>query len=334
MAAIEPKRFQNDNIAQKPEYQRTSRRVKGFCPDIVYSPCDYFDYLYTEILPLASKTDASRIIDRAVVSNDCEDFSRELAQNRLSIEAAVPLGGCWDGYSWTMIGRNDPGRILSDQTKEQIKQLALEAQRQTYEPVKPLPADYSLDCIKGTVTTEQDIQRLVELFGVAFKDYVSPLTDPKYVLSWINDVSTMPFVIRDEHGLIVAVANADLAEMSFINGSTQPFKYVEIGDSATDPKVQKLGLNRIIKAKIISTFQGLGYDSIHTETRASWAAPNFANVKNGMNYFGTLWSNCQITSQFETIPETKDPQLDESARKFGSLNVWAMTQANPHWPKY
>ncbi|MBI3366161.1 hypothetical protein HY041_00845 [Candidatus Roizmanbacteria bacterium] len=326
-------RIENPNIGAlgEAEFQAPNGRVKGFCPRVVSDPNDYLDYLNGQVLPLAESSNASRIIDRAVIANGI-DFTSDLSPLGLSIEAAVPLGGRWKNYTWIMVGGNKPGRILSEGTSNAIKELVKQAQRLPYEPVKSLPDGYVLDCIKGRELGEEDLRSLIEIFGAAFSAYLTPMTDPNFLVKWVKDESTMPFVIRNENGLIVAVANADLAEMNFDN-TPQSFRFVEIGDSATHPDSRGGGFNRVIKAKIISTMKELGYDSVHTESRASWGAPNFANAKNGMEYYGTLWSNCMIKGP-EDIPESDDSQLASWARDYGSLNVWAMTPANQHWNKF
>lgn len=335
MAVLREKKgkMANPNIGAlgSAEFQPKNGRIKGFCPVIVHNPCDYLDYLDQVVLPLAEQSNASRIIDRAVITDDV-DISSDLRGHGLSIEAAVPLGGRWENHTWIMVGGNKPGRILSEETSGAIKVLAQRAQSLPFEPVKSLPPDHLLECIKGKELDEIDLRNLIEIFDAAFSAYLTPMTDPEFLVKWVKDESTMPFVIRNERGLIVAVANADLAEMHFKN-AVQSFRFVEIGDSATHPDVRNGGFNRVIKARIISTMKGLGYDSVHTETRASWGAPNFGNAKNGMEYCGTLWNNCVIKGP-EDIPESTDSHLALWATDFGSLNVWTMTQANQHWMKF
>lgn len=332
MAVLET-RITNPNIGVlgSAEFQALNGRVKGFCPVVVGHPNDYLTYLHSKVLPLAESSRASRIIDRAVMVNGI-DISSNLIQRGLSIEAAVPLGGRWKDHIWIMVGGNKPGRILSERTTNAIKKLTQRAQKFQYKPVKSLPQNHVLECIKDKDLGEKDLKSLIEIFSSAFSAYLTPNTNPDFLVKWVKDKSTMPFVIRNEQGLIVAVANADLAEMHFYN-CEQPFRFVEIGDSATHPALRGGGLNRMIKANIISEMKKLGYDSVHTETRASWGAPNYGNAKNGMLYYGTLPNNCVIRGP-EDIAESRDPQLASWARNFGSLNVWAMTPVNKHWNKF
>ncbi len=321
----------NIGVLGKAEFQAPNGRVKGFCPVVVNNPKDYLDYLNSNVLPLADSSNASRIIDRAVIANGI-DLTSDLSQYGLSIEAAVPLGKRWENHTWIMVGGNKTGRILSEGTSRAIKELAQQAEKLPYEPVRPLPEGYLLECIKDKELGEIDLRSLIEIFGAAFSAYLTPMTDPEFLLKWVNDTSTMPFVIRNEQGLIVAVANADLAEMHFDN-CEQSFKFVEIGDCATHSDFRGKGFNRIISARIISKMKELNHDSVHAEARASWVAINYESAKNGMRYYGTLWSNCVIRGP-EDIRESDDPQLASWARDYGSLNVWAMTQANKYWDKF
>ena len=325
---------ENPNIGAlgSAEYQVKNDRIKGFCPSIIHSPRQYLSYLEDIVLPLADKHHASRIIDRALYSKDPHTLSDGLANFGLSVEAAIPLGGKWENHFWIMVGTNRQGRLMTQKMKNAITDLANEAQRQKVEPVKSLPEHFKLETIKGVDLTPADFESLVEIFDHAFKAYLTPMTDPNYLAGWVNDESTLPYVIRNHRGEIVAVANADLAQMNFDN-SDQTFKFMEIGDSATHPNYRLYGLNRIIKDKIIREGKRLGFDNVHTETRASWKSPNFGNAKNGMKFCGTLWNNCIIQGP-EDVKESADPGLAEWARQMGSLNVWAISPNNPNWEHF
>lgn len=313
------------------EYQDINHRVKGFCPTIIWDPDIYAGHLAEVVLPLANSSGASRIIDRAIVAKGL-DFSPQAARLGVNVEAIVPLGGDWENFTWAMVGGNKDGRILSSETSAAIRELAHDAAQLGYEKAKPLPQGFTLESIRGVSLSGKDLDRLVEIFSAAFSDYITPMTDPDYLSQWTLDESVMPFIIRNEEGLIVAISNADLAQIQLRNVG-RPFRFMEIGDSATHPDFRGAGLNRIIKTEIIRAGKRLGFDSIHTETRACWGAPNYGNSKNGMTYCGTLWNNCVIRGP-EDIPESRDPRLSDWAKKFGTLNVWAMTPANPHWKNF
>lgn len=138
-------------------------------------------------------------------------------------------------------------------------------------------------------------------------------------------------VTRINSKSIIAVATGVGAEIIMDNGV--PFKFMELGDSGSDPRFRNLGLNRHIKQLLIRLAKQQGYDSIHAEARASWGSPNFANARNGMEYCGMLPSNCTITGPAD-IPETADVDLADWARKFGSLNIWALTPVYSAWERY
>lgn len=332
--------IESDQLEQNPnigalgtaKYQEANRRVKGFSPLVVGSVDQYVDYIHTIVLPVFNNSSgATRIIDRAVVANPVLSLGQELDDTGLTVEALVELGGRWEGYSWAMLGRNFEGRILSDETLVGMDNLVQEALAVPYEPPRPLPEGFSIDILKeNDGVSEADLEKLATIFRASFNDYISNLFTPGDVREWLEDSSTYPFVVRGPGGEIAVVTNGDMADYSF---DGKPFRFLEIGDSASDPSYRHMGLNRALKAALITKAKQLGFDSIHAETRAAWGAPNFGNAKNGMTYCGTLPMNCVITGP-EDIPETQDPQLDEDHRRFGSLNVWTMTPANPNWGRY
>lgn len=308
------------------DYQEVSDRVKGFCGSIVYHPDDYRNHLETHVMVLMNEFNPSRIIDRALVREGV-DIKKAIRDTDLKLEAEVSLGGQWEGYEWLMFGYNGPGRRLSQDTIVKMEDLVYHAAQGSYIPLRKMPVDFSLECISGQDLPVCDIGSLVSIFTDSFDDYLTPMTDPEYLRGWIMDPSTLPFVVRNDKNQIVGVASGDLGEVTFDN---RTFRFMEIGDSASDPAYRELGLNRIIKHKLISEAKLRGFDSIHTETRACWGNPNFGNARNGMIYCGLLPSNCMIRGP-EDIPESLDPDLEDWARKYGSLNIWALTPAFPTW---
>ncbi|MBW7955419.1 hypothetical protein H3C66_01680 [Patescibacteria group bacterium] len=311
-------------------YQQDSLRVKGFCAEIIHDADVYLHHLATRVLPvLTDNPTATRIIDRAIMKRGLTVPTEGLSVP-LQREVVVPLGGEWEGYDWVMTGAHMPGRRLSEGTKTALVDLANQAAQLSYEAPKALPPGFSMERITAENVTLTDLETLAAIFGAAFKTYISPLSTPADVQAWVSSEGIFPVVVRNERGRIVAIANGDMGEIMI---SGKPFKFLEIGDSAADTQYQMLGLNRNIKHHIIGQAIGMGFHSVHTETRAAWGSPNFGNAKNGMDYRGTLFLNCMISGE-EEVAETQDPEIDESSRVMGSLNVWAMTEANPHWKRY
>lgn len=313
------------------EYQVISDRVKGFCPVVVSSPDQYRQYFRDRVLPEVIKSSPSRIIDRAIVKSEVP-VSELIGQSPLSCEARVKLGGEWKGNHWIMIGWNREGRMLSDDTRLQILDLAYRASESQYSPAKSLANanGYTLECIKGLGLSSRDAQSIAEIYAQAFGKYLVDLTTPKNVQAWVKEESVRPYVVRDENGHIVSVASGDCAT-AVLGG--REFKFMELGDFATDPDHRGLGLIRTLVKALISYGVQDGYDSIHAEARACWKAANYACSRSGLKYYGTLWSNCQILGP-ENIAESSDPGLTDKAKEFGSLNIWAITPDDPEWQMY
>lgn len=332
MTVTEREKIENNpNIGAlgRADYQEANRRVKGFCPTIITSLGEYISHLESKVLPVVeSHPETSRVIDRAIMKKGLVEVGQNL--DSLTVEAVVRLGGDWDGFSWIMSGTNFQGRILSQETIQKIKDLARNASLFAYEPTRNLPQDFSIVVVKENHLSTQDFETLAAIFRASFSDYISDLFSAENVKNWTEDPSTYPVVVRNPDGNIVAVTNGDLGEFTL---QEKTFKFLEIGDSASNPDYRNMGLNRLLKSFLIREGKKLGFNSIHAETRACWSAPNFANAKNGMVYCGTLLSNCKIRGP-EDIPESSDPQLADWARFFGSLNVWAVTPAYTAWSQY
>lgn len=326
-------RIENENLGVLggAGYQIDNDRIKGFCGRLVDHPDDYGDHLALFVLPLKEEFRPTRIIDRALVREGV-DINEALRGTNLRVEATIRLGERWEGYSWMMLGENSPGRSLSSTTTDSMKDLAYQASQQPFVPTRSLPEGYSLEPISNMILPEADINRLVEVFKQSFDDYITPMDDPNFVRAWIVDPSTLPIVIRNSIGQIVSVASGELGEIKFGDLS---FKFMEIGDSASDLEYRRksglnLGLNRIIKHRLLTDAKQRGFDSVHTETRACWGSPNFGNARNGMDYRGLLMSNCVIRGP-DDISESSDPNLADWAKRYGSLNVWALTPAYYNW---
>lgn len=316
----------NIGVLGRAHYQEVSDRVKGFCGSIVYHPDDYGDHLETYVTPLIKEFNPSRIIDRVLVREGV-DIKKAVKDTNLKLEATVRLGGQWEGYDWMMFGYNGPGRRLSQDTISKMERLVYRAAQESYVSPRSIPADFLLECISGQNLPARDLENLVSIFASSFGDYITPMTDQKYLREWIMDPSTLPFVVRNDKNQIVGVASGDLGKITFGN---RTFRFMEIGDSGSDPAYRGLGFNRIIKHKLISEAKLEGFDSVHTETRACWGSPNFGNARNGMIYCGLLPCNCVIRGP-EDIPESSDPDLEDWARKYGSLNIWALTPTSLVW---
>lgn len=312
----------------EPQYQPESVRIKGFCGEIIESVDHYRHYLQTVVFPAAKKHGVTRIIDRVIMKAGLFLPSEGL-EFPMATEAVVHLGGQWEGYDWAMNGVSLPGRQLTGATRRQLLTQAREAGQLSFAPPQALPEGFTMEKISASLP-EKDMADLSAIFRQSFNGYLTPLETPEQVKAWLSGEDMYPVAVRNEDGQIVVVASGDIARMTF---DAREFRFFEIGDSAAHPDYRSQGINRHIKHFLLSEAAKMHFDSIHTETRAAWKAPNFANSKNGMTYGGTLWSNCQISGP-EDIPETSDPNLNQDSRRMGSLNIWSMTQSNPLWRYY
>lgn len=311
------------------EYQVISDRVKGFCPVVVSEPDQYRQYFRDRVLPEAIKSNPSRIIDRAIVKSEIP-VPELIGQSQLSCEARVKLGGEWRDNHWVMIGWNREGRVLSGNTRLQILDLAYRAAESQYSPAKSLPDGYILECIQGRDLSSRDALYIAEIYAKSFRKYLVDLTTSENVQAWVKEQSVRPYVVRDENGNIVSVASGDCAT-AVLEG--REFKFMELGDFATDPDHRGSGLIRALAKELISYGVQNGYDSIHAEARACWEAANYVFSKSGLRYYGTLWSNCLIVGS-EDIAESADHGLIGKAKEFGSLNIWAISPDDPEWQIY
>jgi len=317
----------------EPQYQPESLRIKGFCGEIIETMSQYCHYLENVVFPAARKYgEITRIIDRVIIKAGLL-LPKESLEFPLATEAVVHLGGLWEGYDWAMNGASLPGRVLTDDTRRQLLTQAREAQHHTFVRPQPLQEGFTMHKISTASLSEMDINDLAEIFRLSFNGYLTPLETPDQVRVWLAGENMYPVAVRNEKGKIVVVANGDFARITFENDNIQEFRFLEIGDSASHPDYRGQGINRHVKHFLLTEAVKMGFHSIHTETRAAWISPNIANSKNGMEYGGTLWSNCQISGP-ENILETADPNLNENSRRMGSLNIWAMTPLNPQWDYY
>jgi hypothetical protein len=125
-----------------------------------------------------------------------------------------------------------------------------------------------------------------------------------------------PVAVRNEDGKIVVVASGDIARMKF---DGREFRFFEIGDSAAHPDYRSQGINRHIKHFLLSEAVKMHFDSIHTETRSAWKAPNFANSKNGMTTAGH--SGPTVKSAVQKIFRNFGSKSQSGFTSDGSLNM-------------
>lgn len=326
---------QNPNIGAlgSAEYQQFSDRIKGFCGKIVEEGSDYHSHYVQHVEPLRAGN-YSRIIDRAIISQSV-DLTEQLDNYGMHQEARIPLGGRWEGYDWLMVGCNMPGRQLSEQTFSQLGEIISRTSAQLFSNPKELPTDFSIEVLRESNLRPGDIDNLAKIFSSAFDDYITPVTDPNFLQEMVKDLSVIPVIIRNQDGHIVSVGSGEMGTINLNtkNGEVKEFKFLEIGDLASQPDYRNNGFNRIITQKLIKEAKNLGYDSVHAEARACWDVVNYLFAKNGFTFRGTLPLNTVIRGP-ESVSESNDPALADYAKKYGSLNVWSLTPADAAWENF
>ncbi len=313
------------------EYQHPAHRIKGFCPALIDDPGNYIPH-FTEIHRLREETGATRITSRLVAKTELADPSHPLGLESLFFkqEAVIPLGGDWKGYSFVMLGQNEPERQIRQEVHSEIAGLARRAMtagaEHVVKPVQELKDGYRLEAL-GDNISDQDAVGLAEIYREAFEyyltdDYEQSMHNPAYIKKWAAQESVAPVIIRSPSGQIITVAAADFGMMNF---QGKPFRYMELGDSATRKEATEHGFNRILKKQLILAGVAVGADLIYTEPRATFDRVNYTNALCGLTWNGILPQNSYIRSPYNTIHE---------GGKYQTMNVWSIVPDSPAWSYY
>lgn len=147
------------------------------------------------------------------------------------------------------------------------------------------PSEYKLIKI-----TEQEAEKLAELYREVFKIYPTPLHDPSYIKKTIRD-GTIYYAFLYKEDLVSAAS----AEVNFF------YKNAELTDCATLPSHRKHGLMKILLEKLEKDLMSQGIFCAYSIARALSFGMNAVLHQLGYSYRGRLLNNCFIFDKLENM---------------------------------
>ncbi|MFH2018406.1 MAG: GNAT family N-acetyltransferase [bacterium] len=157
---------------------------------------------------------------------------------------------------------------------------------------------------------EKDVCDLAEIYRETFTSYLTNLCSRAVQGMVENNVVA---VVRDLDGKIVAVAMAEVAEIS-LDGSA-PLRIAEISEVSTHPLHQRRGLSRLACKKVVDRLRALNIHALFSETRANHFAMMAVAYDSGLSPRGLLVQHCLIASRFSEV-------VQQTA--FGDLIVFSL----------
>lgn len=147
------------------------------------------------------------------------------------------------------------------------------------------PSEYQLIKI-----TEQDAEKMAELYSEVFKIYPTPLHDPSYIKKTIRE-GTIYYAFQYKGDLVSAAS----AEVNLF------YKNAELTDCATLPSHRKHGLMKILLEKLEKDLKSQGVFCAYSIARALSFGMNAVLHQLGYSYRGRLLNNCYIFDKLENM---------------------------------
>ncbi len=177
-----------------------------------------------------------------------------------------------------------PERGFSDIFDREMKMLH-DIMRRTRKAYAPLPDSFILRRAE-----KSDCTALAELYKSIFSSYPTPVYDPQYVASSIENGDI--YMVAYSGRRLIAAAAAEIY---------RKHDRAEITNCATDLEYRGMGLNTVLINSLEESCQDAGIKCLYSLARASSYGMNFVLHSLGYDYSGTLVNNCHIAGRFEDM---------------------------------
>ncbi len=280
---MKQKDWREGTVKDKVENVGESAIQHGSFNDRIYlmhlSPSDH-DSILEDLESIAQKNNYSKIFAK-IPSSQKEDFLSFGYRE----EAFVP--GFFDGKEDAsfMCKYFTRSRMVDEDAKVNKEVLETALSKDSKDESFRLGGNASC-----TLCTEEDVERMAEIYNEVFATYPFPIHDPSYLLKTISD-NVVYFCIKEDDR-IVALASS---EMDIENNN------VEMTDFATLPECRGKGYSQYLLSYMEKEMAERGVLTSYTIARAGSFGMNIVFSRNSYRYAGTLVKNTNIGGKLESM---------------------------------
>lgn len=308
-----------------PEYDEDNDRIKGFYTDTIDSSQDIDDPI--ELLEQQQDDyGAERISCRFLIQDAMID---DLETASLQQEAAISLDDSLEDYSLVYLGtvegdRDRPG--LLQEEHERIRGPAFEAD--PYRSQQEVPYDIQLLDEPDGAT----IDALQDLYQDRYTAYPIDFTEEN-VRDLFEGENLVAAAYEDD--CLVGAYVAEVASIPLQETAPEDqIRLAELTEAATARNHEGEGIGTALGQLLLSELAVTDIDVVYGEARADIVGVNVSAARMGRSYAGTLPNHCKIGGDTtdlreEALAETLTNEQYQTLIEdpFGSLNVWAITNA-------
>lgn len=289
-------------------------RTKGFFTEVHNSIEAVRGHLQRALeAPWFGSRETYRILaDRSVREADLKELMVFYGERQLHCEAVIPVCNHDTVAHIAYYACNATDRRNSPAITSQEEMLLCAVVSRDRKRGKHEPNGYSVQLSMPTAITldEADIRQLAEIYHKTFTSY---LTELNMGAVWGMVEGNVVAVVRVDNKKIVAVAMAEVAEISL--QGTAPLRIAEISEVSTHPEHQRRGLSRLAFSAVMDQLRRDNIHVVFSETRANHFAMMAVAYDCGLSPRGWLVQHCLIASCFSEVAQET---------KFGDLMVFSL----------
>lgn len=154
-------------------------------------------------------------------------------------------------------------------------------------PPRVLPPQFSVEILRHL--SDDDLGCLEAIYRASFESYITDLSRESIAAMTGKNITA---VVRNQAHDIVAVSQAEIASFSI---SDEPWRLIELSETATDPAYRSIGLSQFCKSALIKICRRTDA-IIYAESRANHPPVLRSNQKVGFRPRGRLDQHCLMDS--------------------------------------
>ncbi len=208
-------------------------------------------------------------------------------------EAVIP--GFFDGNEvGVFLGYYLSNSRKQEDHSEELDNIVNLAQSKTNRPLPQLDRTR----FKLLKCTENDVERMAEIYCKVFPSYPFPIQDPKYLMETMQNNIIYFGVVAEEK--LIALSSAEMDK----NSSS-----AEMTDFATLPELRGNSLGSHLLTMMETTMKQQGIKTVYTIARAISPGMNITFARLGYKFAGRLRNNTNISGSIESMNVWYKPEF-------------------------